>query len=113
MARKKRKEKRPSIFTKGYCPYGTYVGPRWTDDMWRAAFRDALSGEQVEEILGDDSPWGILGIKHGASMDEIKTAWRKAAKKWHPDKHPVSMKDEVTKQFLKFKAAYIKLGGKQ
>lgn len=111
---RKKGPKRPSIFAKGFCPYGTYSGPRWTADQWRAAFRDALSEEQVEEIVGEDSPWAILGIGHGASMDEIKRAYRIAALKWHPDKHQGDdAKAKATKMFIRAKAAYIKLGGKQ
>jgi DnaJ-domain-containing protein 1 len=114
MARHKEGPKRPSIFQKGYCPYGEYEGPRWTADQWRAAFRHALSDEQVTEILGEDSPWGILGIQRGASMDEIKRAYRRAAQKWHPDKHQgAEAKAKATKMFIRAKAAYIKLGGKQ
>ena len=29
----------------------------------------------------------ILGLSYGASMDEVKKAWRKLARKWHPDVH--------------------------
>lgn len=114
MPKRRKGPKRPSIFQKGYCPYGKYEGPRWTEDQWRAAFREALTGEQVEEIVGKDSPWAILGIKHGASMAEIKRAYRAAAQKWHPDKHQsIDAKREATKMFIRAKAAYIKLGGKQ
>ena len=30
----------------------------------------------------------VLGIQKGASEDEIKKAYRKQAKKYHPDLHP-------------------------
>lgn len=33
-------------------------------------------------------PYQVLGISQGASADEIKTAYRKMAKKYHPDLHP-------------------------
>ncbi len=33
-------------------------------------------------------PYAVLGIGKGASADEIKSAYRKMAKKYHPDLHP-------------------------
>ena len=31
--------------------------------------------------------WQILGLEEGASQDEIKKAYKKYAKKFHPDLH--------------------------
>lgn len=33
------------------------------------------------------NPYEILGVKEGASKDEIKRAYREMAKKYHPDQH--------------------------
>ncbi len=44
--------------------------------------------------------YNILGINKGASDDEIKKAYRKAAMKWHPDKNPDNPEAET-----KFKEA--------
>ena len=37
--------------------------------------------------MGED-PYKVLGIPHGAAEDEIKKAYRKKAKEYHPDLHP-------------------------
>lgn len=42
--------------------------------------RDAQEGDAEED------PLRILGLKPGASPDEIKTAYRRAVAKYHPDK---------------------------
>lgn len=34
------------------------------------------------------NPYEVLGIREGADMDEIKRAYRKKAKEFHPDLHP-------------------------
>jgi len=35
-----------------------------------------------------DDPYKVLGLAQGASQQEIKAAYRKMAKKYHPDLHP-------------------------
>ena len=35
-----------------------------------------------------NNPYEILGVREGAGMDEIKRAYRRKAKEYHPDLHP-------------------------
>ena len=41
---------------------------------------------KVLELPDPDDPYSILGIPHGASTDEARFAWRKAARDHHPDR---------------------------
>ncbi len=52
------------------------------------------------------SPFEVLGIKPGATKEEIKHAYRKLAFKWHPD---VNHAPEATEKFKLVQRAYDEL----
>lgn len=54
----------------------------------------------------------ILGLKKDASKTDIKSAYRKAALKWHPDKNP-DKKKEAEEKFKEINEAYQVLGDDQ
>jgi len=47
----------------------------------------------------------VLGVSRTASVDEIKSAYRKAALKWHPDRNPQN-KHEAEVKFREATEAY-------
>ena len=47
----------------------------------------------------------VLGVNKNASTDDIKKAYKKLARKWHPDKNP-NNSDEATKRFKEVSEAY-------
>eukprot|EP00667_Euglena_gracilis_P014633 EG_transcript_15158 len=49
--------------------------------------------------------YGVLGVAPDCSQEDIKRAYRKAALKWHPDKH-TDDKEEAEKKFKEICASY-------
>ena len=54
----------------------------------------------------------VLGVARTASVDEIKSAYRKAALKWHPDRNPEN-KPEAETKFRECTEAYSVLSDSQ
>lgn len=48
----------------------------------------------------------ILGVGRNATEKEIKAAYRKLARKWHPDLHPGKQKKEAEEKFKQINEAY-------
>ncbi|OBT71891.1 hypothetical protein VF21_10551 [Pseudogymnoascus sp. 05NY08] len=64
-----------------------------------------------EELFDKDdapliNPYEVLGIEKTATANEVKSAYRKAALKNHPDKVPASEKESATKTFQTIAFAY-------
>ncbi len=53
-------------------------------------------------------PYTVLGVSHQASPDEIKTAFRRLARDYHPDRNPNDPQAE--ERFREINAAYQMLG---
>ncbi|KAK3402335.1 hypothetical protein B0T20DRAFT_404112 [Sordaria brevicollis] len=51
-------------------------------------------------------PYEVLGLERDATADQVKTAYRKAALKNHPDKVPTDQKDSATSTFQRIALAY-------
>ncbi|KAH6680304.1 putative DnaJ like protein subfamily C member 9 [Halenospora varia] len=67
-------------------------------------------GEDIEEFLDEThpsiEPYKVLGLEKTATADEIKSAYRKAALKHHPDKSPEHLKSEAHTKFQEVAFAY-------
>lgn len=48
----------------------------------------------------------LLGVDRNAGEKEIKAAYRKLARKWHPDLHPANEKKEAEEKFKRINEAY-------
>jgi molecular chaperone DnaJ len=53
-------------------------------------------------------PYDVLGVERGASPDEVKSAFRRLAQRFHPDKNPGD--DRAQQKFKEINAAYQILG---
>ena len=72
-------------------------------EEWREVFRRWFGKEEIEQIIGKDDPWSILGIKQGCALEEAKSAFRKKALELHPDKNHDR---DTTKDFQRVQAAW-------
>src|ERR1700751_4838143 len=53
--------------------------------------------------------YAVLGVPKGAAEKDIKSAYRKLARKWHPDANPGNVK-EAEERFKEISEAYEVLG---
>lgn len=90
-------------FMDGYKTYNPEVEGYGDESQWRDAFNQRMGYKEAKRIISDESPYSILEILPGASLAEIKKAFRKMAMKWHPDKNPGVDTTEIMQKII---AAY-------
>jgi hypothetical protein len=73
-----------------------------TDDSWKEACdrADAAKKKQERRDLYD-----VLGVARDATPEQIKKAFIKLAKKWHPDRNPQD-REECTRRLIEINNAY-------
>ena len=70
-------------------------------------------GCEAKKHVRDDDYYGILGVSKGATQKEIKSAYRKLALKYHPDKVAEADKEKAEEKFIKVGGAYSVLGDEE
>ena len=63
----------------------------------------AIDNAGSAHSMDKNNPYTVLGVKPGASEEEVKTAYRQLAKQLHPD---VNKAPDAAKQFQSVKQAY-------
>lgn len=85
---------------------GNPVAFAWIGGGWGAIFPEQVLREWFNaEARPDESPtlYAVLGIPATASSDELRSAYRRLAKMWHPDTcHEL----DATQQFQRIQHAY-------
>lgn len=78
-----------------------YIGGQWAAVFPEAVLREWFNVQQRP----DESPtlYAALGIKSAADESEIKTAYRRLARQWHPD---VCREPDAADQFRRIQHAY-------
>lgn len=95
-------KKQKKGFMDGYKKYDTSNG-FGDETQWKEAFKERMGYGEAKVILSSDDPYSILGLAFGATLAEIKTAYRKLAMKYHPDKN---LDCDTTEKMQKIIAAY-------
>ncbi len=75
----------------------------------RRAEAEARSRQAESPPPDDRSAYEILGVKPGATKEEIRRAYKKLAQKYHPDTNPKYMEKAVEVEFKRIQDAFKKI----
>src|SRR3989344_3035702 len=83
----------------------------WKRGCWAIFCRICCGAkmEGPEEIEEGTDLYGLLGVKKTAPKNEIRKAYRKLARTFHPDHHGGDVRDEAEKKFVQINYAYVVL----
>jgi len=84
-----------------YVANGMNAQKEWAFIFTERALREWFEGFTSQ--VGGPTLYGILGIHRNASPDEIKSAYRRMARQWHPD---ICKEPNAQEMFIKIKEAY-------
>ena len=66
----------------------------------------ALLGELLDAKNDPFEPYSVLGVHRRATNQDIRKAYKKLAREWHPDKVPDAQKAEAEAKFIQINRAY-------
>ena len=90
-------------------------GPSFGQRQERGKFNQQRAEADAQNDPGTQDPYEVLGLKPGASPEEIRSAYRRALQMYHPDKvsHLGDEFQELAgRKFVAIQVAYEKLLGK-
>jgi hypothetical protein len=88
---------------------GISIAYGWSNEDWTVVFPEDVLRIWFEGIdmsgkaNHNTTLYGLLGAKQGISQDDIKTAYRRMAKIWHPD---ISKEPDATERFKRINEAF-------
>jgi hypothetical protein len=78
----------------------------WTEQQQQQQQRTSYLNMNTNSICSPSSLYEILGISAGASVQEIKSAYRRLARVCHPDVAAIDRKNSSADDFMKIHSAY-------
>lgn len=81
----------------------------WRHFLWLGLFWSHFASS-LQSLDPDEDPYKILGVPRSASSAEIKKAYKKMARNWHPDKND---DPEAQERFIKINEAHEILSDKE
>lgn len=95
---------------------GALLPDAWDWNWWKSELdpqtraRVSQRIRSAAEQLSEDAALALLDLDPDASAEQLRSAWRAAALRWHPDKAPsVEQQREYQLRFMAYQAAYRRL----
>lgn len=98
-------------FLFGVADADDFVNPKELRCLNRLATYLGISDKDFKELkhafISENNPYKILGIEEEATIEQVKTAYRKMVLKFHPDKRDASVTaEEANAKFLQVQRAF-------
>ncbi|MCC6804364.1 MAG: DnaJ domain-containing protein [Anaerolineae bacterium] len=75
------------------------------EDEWEWTGEEFRQRQPTREKVAQNRHYAVLGVSVNASLDEVKQAYRRKAREYHPDLHP-NEKEKYTAKMADINAAF-------